>query len=37
MLNSLKVYGAAPDSAKGRYSPAECVGIIHLRSTASPT
>src|SRR5215211_5669487 len=22
-----KVYGAAPDSAKGRYSPAECIGI----------
>jgi hypothetical protein len=24
MLN--KIYGASPESAKGRYSPAECVG-----------
>ena len=23
----LKMYGASPDSAKGRYSPAECTGI----------
>ena len=22
----VKLYGAAPDSAKGRYSPAECIG-----------
>jgi hypothetical protein len=22
-----RVYGAAPESAKGRYSPAECMGI----------
>jgi hypothetical protein len=24
----LKLYGASPDSAKGRYSPAECTGAI---------
>ena len=24
----VKLYGASPDSAKGRYSPAECTGII---------
>ena len=24
----VKIYGASPDSAKGRYSPAECAGII---------
>jgi len=24
----IKVYGAAPESAKGRYSPADCTGII---------
>jgi hypothetical protein len=23
----VKLYGASPDSAKGRYSPAECTGI----------
>ena len=24
----VKIYGAAPESAKGRYSPADCTGII---------
>ncbi len=24
----IKLYGAAPESAKGRYSPAECTGIV---------
>ncbi len=24
----IKLYGASSDSAKGRYSPAECIGII---------
>jgi hypothetical protein len=24
----VKLYGASPDSAKGRYSPAECTGAI---------
>jgi hypothetical protein len=23
----IKLFGAAPESAKGRYSPAECMGI----------
>ena len=32
----IKVYGAAPDRAKGRYSPAECVGIIHAPVQGKP-
>jgi hypothetical protein len=27
----VKIYGTAPESAKGRYSPAECLGIQRLR------
>ena len=27
----VKLYGAAPESAKGRYSPAECTGIVKTR------
>ncbi len=32
----VKLYGAAPDSFKGRYSPAECTGIIKTRIEGSP-
>jgi hypothetical protein len=32
-----KVYGASPDSAKGRYSPAECIGIEKYRIEGNPT
>ena len=36
MLN--KIYGASSDSAKGRYSPADCIGAQDKdRITASPT
>ena len=35
MLN--KIYGASPESAKGRYSPAECIGIGSNASKATPT
>lgn len=31
-----KVYGAAPDSAKGRYSPAECIGTQKHRVEGNP-
>ncbi len=34
MLN--KIYGASPDSAKGRYSPAECTGAIKTRIEGTP-
>ncbi len=34
MLN--KIYGASPESAKGRYSPAECVGCREDRTEAEP-
>ena len=34
MLN--KIYGALPDSAKGRYSPAECIGAKKERITGAP-
>jgi IS1 family transposase len=34
MLN--KIYGAAPESAKGRYSPAECVGCRKERIEGAP-
>jgi len=34
MLN--KIYGASSDSAKGRYSPAECVGCRKERIEGSP-
>lgn len=31
-----KVYGAAPESAKGKYSPAECIGAEKHRITGEP-
>jgi IS1 family transposase len=34
MLN--KIYGASPESAKGRYSPAECVGVTKQRIEGDP-
>ena len=34
MLN--KIYGASPESAKGRYSPADCVGIKKDRIEGNP-
>jgi IS1 family transposase len=32
----VKLYGAAPESAKGRYSPAECVGAHKQRIEGNP-
>jgi IS1 family transposase len=32
----VKLYGAAPESAKGRYSPAECTGAIKTPITGEP-
>ena len=32
----VKMYGAAPDSAKGRYSPAECTGIRKTKVEGNP-
>lgn len=32
----MKIYGAAPESAKGRYSPAECTGIKKNRIVGNP-
>jgi len=32
----VKLYGASPDSAKGRYSPAECTGARKERIEGSP-
>jgi hypothetical protein len=32
----VKLYGAAPESAKGRNSPAECTGIIKTRVLGDP-
>ncbi|MEQ8328676.1 MAG: IS1 family transposase [Parvibaculum sp.] len=32
----VKLYGAAPESAKGRYSPAECIGARKERVTGNP-
>lgn len=32
----VKLYGAAPESAKGRYSPAECTGIRKTRIEGEP-
>lgn len=32
----VKLYGAAPESAKGRYSPAECTGIMKTRVSGTP-
>jgi hypothetical protein len=34
MLN--KIYGVSPDSAKGRYSPAECIGAKKERVEGKP-
>ncbi|MEM7709907.1 MAG: IS1 family transposase, partial [Pseudomonadota bacterium] len=32
----VKIYGASPESAKGRYSPAECTGIRKTRIEGEP-
>jgi hypothetical protein len=32
----VKIYGEAPDSFKGRYSPAECIGCERHRVEGSP-
>jgi IS1 family transposase len=32
----IKIYGASPDGAKGRYSPAECIGAEKHRITGNP-
>lgn len=32
----VKLYGASPDGAKGRYSPAECIGARKERITGNP-
>src|ERR1700694_1958982 len=32
----VKLFGPAPDSSKGRYSPAECTGIKKIRIEGSP-
>jgi IS1 family transposase/lambda repressor-like predicted transcriptional regulator len=32
----VKIYGAAPESAKGRYSPADCTGIRKQRIVGNP-
>ena len=32
----VKLYGASPESAKGRYSPAECTGIIKTPIEGKP-
>jgi hypothetical protein len=32
----VKLYGVAPESAKGRYSPAECTGVIKTRVSGDP-
>jgi IS1 family transposase len=32
----VKLYGTAPESAKGRYSPAECIGARPERITGNP-
>ena len=32
----VKMYGSAPESAKGRYSPAECTGIKKRRVEGNP-
>ncbi len=31
-----KIYGTAPESARGRYSPAECIGVKKQRVEGSP-
>jgi len=32
----VKLYGASPESAKGRYSPAECTGIVKTKIEGEP-
>ena len=32
----VKLYGASPGSAKGRYNPAECTGIIKTQIEGKP-
>ena len=32
----VKIYGASPEAAKGRYSPAECIGAEKHRITGNP-
>jgi hypothetical protein len=32
----VKIYGAAPESAKGRYTPAECTGIKKTPKIGKP-
>lgn len=32
----VKLYGASPESAKGRYSPGECIGAIKTRIEGNP-
>jgi IS1 family transposase len=32
----VKLYGTAPEAAKGRYSPAECTGIVKTRVSGNP-
>jgi len=32
----VKIYGTAPDAAKGRYSPAECIGVERYRVEGNP-
>ncbi len=32
----VKIYGAAPDAFKGRYSPAECLGAVKTRIEGNP-
>ena len=32
----MKIYGSSPESAKGRYSPAECTGIRKTRIEGKP-
>ena len=32
----VKIYGAAPRRAKGRYSPAECIGVKKERIEGNP-
>ena len=36
MSQFVKLYGVAPESAKGRYSPAECTGMIKTRVSGDP-
>ena len=32
----VKLYGVAPEAAKGRYSPPECIGIRKTRNEGAP-